>query len=244
MPTEIFGIQFNNEIPAEAFADVGFTLVGKWPYWLKDVLQGLPEQLTQAVVEYYFPTLFPKLLNLFFPVDGTNPPQQFWDIWAEGLPMDNKEYSNKLFPAKYTELWFSLDDATKVSSELKNYYQKQGLTALDTYMVQVNAAPASNFWLNPSQGQTAAVRFSFAWFANNDGDPKDYFRPFWENETLQKLNFRCHWGKYLPEAASSAGVDYLKKQYPKWEDFKQLRSKMDPNNIFLTSYWASHLGIS
>ena len=59
---------------------------------------------------------------------------------------------------------------------------------------------------------------------------------FWE--LLKKYDYRLHWGKSL-----SGDVAYLKERYPRWDDFMQLREKMDPHQIFVTDYWRKHLGI-
>jgi hypothetical protein len=76
-----------------------------------------------------------------------------------------------------------------------------------------------------------------------DNQTSDEFMPTEFTELFIDIHFRFHWGKYLSAPDSSTGVEYRKKQCPKWDDFLTLRKKMDPHDIFLTSYLAAHLGI-
>jgi hypothetical protein len=51
--------------------------------------------------------------------------------------------------------------------------------------------------------------------------------------------YRFHWGKYLADDSAS----YLKRLYPKWDDFMRLRAELDPDQVFVSAYWRKHLGI-
>jgi D-arabinono-1,4-lactone oxidase len=82
------------------------------------------------------------------------------------------------------------------------------------------------------------------WYINNEDDPAikgGYYTQFWELLRENDIPFRLHWGKYLPEYDYKGWVDYFKSQYPKWDDFLNLREARDPKNIFLTKYWKRHL---
>jgi hypothetical protein len=75
------------------------------------------------------------------------------------------------------------------------------------------------------------------WFGMNRGVPdRDFYPPLWEK--LKPFGFRAHWGKYLP-----GDVAYLKRQYPRWDDFMKVRARHDPQQVFVTDYWRKHLGI-
>jgi len=50
-------------------------------------------------------------------------------------------------------------------------------------------------------------------------------------ETFLKHGGKPHWGKRFKVKNKELG-----KLYNKWEDFKQLRQKMDPTNKFLNGY--------
>ena len=123
--------------------------------------------------------------------------------------------------------------------DLKAFYGEDPSNA-GTFSCEIYAAQSNNFWLSPSYS-TDVIRIDVFWFGNNIGNPADYFSKFWER--LAKFNFRPHWGKYLPDAKSTLGVEYLKSLYPKWQDWKDLRHSMDPGEIFVNDYWRDHLGI-
>ena len=75
------------------------------------------------------------------------------------------------------------------------------------------------------------------WFAKQEGQPeRDYFPQFWT--LLDRFEPRYHWGKHLPEAPAA-----LRQRYPRWDDFLNLRARLDPKGVFLTPYWRARLGI-
>ncbi len=88
-----------------------------------------------------------------------------------------------------------------------------------------------------------SIRVNIKLFRNSAREPRNFFAQFWDLFAENNLPFRLHWSFDLPDPASRAGVNYLKNQYPKWNDFMQLRKEMDPNDLFLTDYWKSQLGI-
>jgi hypothetical protein len=76
-----------------------------------------------------------------------------------------------------------------------------------------------------------------------EADRERFFEQFWELMRKKNINFRVHWGKHLPKADSPAGADYLRLQYPMWRKFMEVRREMDPDGIFLNTYWKEHLGL-
>ena len=51
--------------------------------------------------------------------------------------------------------------------------------------------------------------------------------------TLRKYNGRPHWGKNSMPYFLDLGT----KQYPMWEQFEDMRNKMDPNDLFISPFW-------
>ncbi|NIV14171.1 MAG: FAD-binding protein [Aliifodinibius sp.] len=198
------------------FAGLHFSSIEDWHERTND--PELQSRITQAI-------------NTFVE-DGT---QEFWDTWWHGLPMDI-ELDDKLLPTEFTELWVSIDKTEEVMNTLLTHYQTNGLSATGPYALEIYAAKQSRFWMSPSYGGDR-LRINIFWFKNFKGNPDEiYFPQFWD--LLKNFGYRFHWGKYMPK-----NPDYLRKQYPKWDEFMKIRKEMDPDQIFLTDYWRERLGI-
>ena len=86
-----------------------------------------------------------------------------------------------------------------------------------------------------------SLRIDLFWFARNHGDPtRGWFVQFWR--LLQPFGYRLHWGKYLP-IDPDLGAAHLRLTHPAMGRFLALRKEMDPDGVFLTSYWRTALGI-
>jgi len=157
--------------------------------------------------------------------------------------MDKVEFSNNLFDLVYTEIWVPANMAATMVNTMQDFYQQNGYSATGFYTVEILAAKQSNFWLSPAYGGDA-VRFNIMFFRRSAEPAQIYFSQFWALLKEKNINFRLHWGKNLPPPDSTTGPAYLESQYPKWNDFKTLRQQMDPNNIFLNTYWKIQLDIS
>lgn len=215
-----------------------------------------------SLIEREIPKIFPKLLDLFIPLDSDKPgvekgePQSFRDYGWQGLPMDNQA-DDELLPTEFTEIWVPLSRTQQAMQLLRSYfteptddresYRRTGLYAWELY-----AAMPTPLWMNASHSsgddewRDGVFRIDPYWFAANPGDPSETFWPqFWELLRDNDIPFRLHWGKYQPAASPGerGWVDYFKARYPRWDDFLALRAQRDPNNIFLTDYWRDRFGL-
>ena len=215
-----------------------YTLLDDWPVWLEKLFGVGPRTRKdiEAFAERIAPNILKFILKVFEPI---NQPQTFKDIWWNGLPMDN-EASDTWFPVWFTELWISIDQTEAVMKDLNVFFESSKNAG--NFSTEIYAAGSNLFWMSPAY-KMDVIRIDIYWFANDeDGTPEEYYIPFW-NE-LEKYNFRPHWAKFLPAPDSNQGVAYLSKRYPKWQQWRDLRVKMDPNNIFLTEYWDKKLKIT
>jgi FAD/FMN-containing dehydrogenase len=228
-----------DQLPIEAAFSAGFKLIATWPDWLVSILGPEKAALAEPIIEQIFPYVYPLLTDISFPCNtAANPPQQFWDAWLGSLPMDEFENSNNLFDLAYTEMWIPIEKTEATINAMENLYNTAGYSATGFYDTVILAAKSSNFWLSPGYNQ-ASVRINMMWFNKNIGDPVAFFQQFWSLMDSQNIPFRPHWAKSLP----AMGAAYMTAKYPKWGQWQALRAKMDPNNIFLTDYWSSQLGI-
>lgn len=214
-----------------------------------------------SILETSMPVVFPLIVNEAIQLDNGQP-QRFHDYAWSGLPMDNAA-DDQLLPTGFTEIWLPLGLTQQVMALLRQYfnppndpdlgkaYARTGFYAWEFY-----AARASKFWLSPAYSdgtdvwKDGAFRIDPYWFEGNAGDPaKDFYPQLWEllrDTKSPQIPFRLHWGKYQPvENEDLPGwVDFFKAQYPKWQDFMDLRNKRDPKGMFLNDYWRQHLGIT
>jgi hypothetical protein len=191
------------------------------------------------IVKALTPTIARFAINAFTPINAADP-TLFWDSWRRGLPMDNQS-SDTLMPTEFTELWIPIERTQEVMIALRDHYRDNGLAAAGTYACEIYAAKRSPYFMSPAY-ERDMIRIDVFWFEKNREDAATKFYPqFWS--LLARFGFRPHWGKTLPALDSNTGVDYLREQYPAWQTFMELRSQLDPAQVFLSEYWRSHLGI-
>jgi D-arabinono-1,4-lactone oxidase len=118
-----------------------------------------------------------------------------------------------------------------------------GFKTTGYYAIELYAGRRNKSWLSPSFREDM-LRVDVFWYIRNEGDPASengFFRQFWDLLRNSDIPLRLHWGKFLPEYDFEDWAAYLKSQYPRWDEFMNLRMQRDPNNIFLTDYWRRHL---
>ncbi len=188
--------------------------------------------IVRAVGRWTLP-LFPLVVKFFLP----DPPKRFHARWDLNLPMDT-HVDDFFLPTEFTELWFPIEHTAEVMKRLLELYRDPDVAG--TYACELYATKASTPWLSPAY-ERDVFRVDVFWFRGNEGDPViDYFPKFWD--ALGDLEFRAHWGKYLPRAGSTVGRA-MATRYPRWNDFLRVRQECDPDEVFLSRYWRRHLGL-
>lgn len=166
-------------------------------------------------------------------------PKPFRDAWWRLIPMDD-ELDERFFPSIYTELWFPAQAQSELLSRLRTHFAAAGFSASGGYTFEIYPAKNSPLWMSPGYGRDS-IRLNICWMEGTPGDPRRTFFPqFWS--LLADLDYRLHWGKHLfAEPAKTSAL--LRASYPRSEDFLELRSRMDPDDVFLSPYWREHLGL-
>ena len=188
--------------------------------------------------------LFPAVVEVMQPFTRRRKSEVFTDYYWRSLPMDNNADDESL-GTEFTEIFVSLDRTAEVMQLLKNHFDNGGYDATGFYAQELYAGYTSEFWLSPNYRQYT-FRLDPFWYIDNDGDPSardGFFAQFWELLKQHDIPFRLHWGKYLPNYDHAEWAAYYRSQYPRWDDFMELRRERDPKDIFLTEYWRLHLGL-
>ncbi|MEJ3749746.1 D-arabinono-1,4-lactone oxidase [Actinomycetes bacterium KLBMP 9797] len=98
--------------------------------------------------------------------------------------------------------------------------------------VEVRFTAADDIWLSHGYGRDSA----YIAIHQFDGAPYEpYFRAF--EEVAQALGGRPHWGKLHYRDAES-----LRAAYPRFDDFRAVRDKLDPHRVFANPYLDRVLG--
>lgn len=204
--------------------------------WRTGLAEALTPQLVESLEWLGAERLEAAMLRAFTPI---TPPRKFRDAWHRALPMDD-EMSDELLPTSFTELWIPLEHTGEVMRRLRRLYAEVPCAA-GHFATELYAGASSSFWLAPGNAGPT-VRINPFWYDGFPGDPRAsvFARLF---ETFDDLGYRLHWGKALPLDAQ-ASARQLAQRYPRWNDFHAVRRALDPDGVFLTSYWRAHLGLS
>lgn len=225
-PYKQFTTFLGSTLPAQLMGGGFFYAIRHWNS------RGVLGAITRAVLK----VVLAPFIKLFVRLDGKQGPQRFWDAWWRTLPMDNAA-SDRLLPTRFTEVWIPIERTAEVMNRLRDHFHSGGLAATGTYACEIYATRRSRFWLSPAYGRDV-VKVDMFWYGHNKGDPSQTFYPqFWK--LLADFDYRFHWGKYLADDSAS----YLRRLYPKWDDFMRVRAELDPDQVFVSAYWRKHLGI-
>lgn len=173
--------------------------------------------------------------------------QEYCDVWYKTLPNDDQAHFDHLISLSFSELWFPREKLNEVMKKIEMLVAENP-EAAGNFVVEIYVAKASPFLLSSAEGHEV-FRVDLCWYNHNKfGDANRYFGFFWE-KLLNLPGARLHWGKYLPNIGEKYGEfvfkpELLQKNYPKLPEWLSIRKKMDPKNIFVTSYWDQYLGIS
>ena len=147
-----------------------------------------------------------------------------------------------------------LSDEVTVESSWKNYASERnvrfnemeyhlprefGLTALREirsaleshhhevfFPIEVRYVKADDIWLSPFYQRDCCSIAVHRYFAE---DYRPYFKTV--EPILRKYHGRPHWGKL-----NTLQREDLRKLYPRWDDFAQVRAELDPQGRFLNRY--------
>lgn len=243
--------------PAVTLGDSWVRVAGVLDNMLNSLVSGtlsskLFDPLAQLLA-WAVPHVIDDILAAFVSLGPNDKPvvQKFQDLWYLGLPMDNG-MDDLLMPTYFTELWIPFTEAggevDKTIAAMRKLFDADGTAqgcykATGPFCIEIYATKAEpRFSLSPASGSKNVLRIDVFWFGYNAGDPVSEFYPqFWS--ALEGLDYRLHWGKFLPRPDQLAPSKLLAR-YPRWEEWKRARAAHDPYNIFLTQYWRDHLGLN
>lgn len=101
-----------------------------------------------------------------------------------------------------------------------------------SFPVEVRSAAADDVWLSTAYGRDTGYIAVHRYHREN---PEDYFRAV--EEIMMAHDGRPHWGKLHYRDA-----DGLRALYPRFDEFRAVRDRLDPDRVFANAYLATVLG--
>jgi L-gulonolactone oxidase len=140
------------------------------------------------------------------------------------------DHSHRIFASpravKFQEMEYSIprEHFAKVMGEIEGCINHHRFRV--NFPLECRFVKGDDIWLSPCYGRDSAS-ISVHMFK---GMPYEvYFRAI--EALFRRYEGRPHWGKmHTLDAAALAGL------YPRWEDFRRVRTALDPRGIFLNDY--------
>ncbi|MDN5896477.1 MAG: FAD-linked oxidoreductase, partial [Nocardioides sp.] len=101
-----------------------------------------------------------------------------------------------------------------------------------SFPVEVRNTPADDITLGTSTGRESVY---LAFHVNQRTDHTAYFAGV--EKIMKELGGRPHWGKMHTRTAAD-----LEPAYPRWQEFLDLRERLDPNRVFTNAHLRRILG--
>ena len=144
------------------------------------------------------------LLSILNPLDEV--PRRFNDHWWRVLPNDDLAAIATWVRVQFTEIWIDLADADAVFAALRELFSNDPV-ACGSFGIEVYAAKRSPFWMSMAYGHDV-IRVDPYWLEyNGHGTLEDFFGRIWQVLLSRFPSARLHWGKHLPAAGTTFGVE-------------------------------------
>ena len=133
---------------------------------------------------------------------------------------------------RFTEMEYGVPRAAlpEAFTELRRIVERLPFPVV--FPVEVRFAAADDIWLSHGYGRDSAY-IAIHQYIGMPYEP--YFRAF--DEVATALGGRPHWGKLHWRTAAD-----LRPAYPRFDDFRAVRDRLDPDRVFANAYTAQVLG--
>jgi len=133
---------------------------------------------------------------------------------------------------RFTEMEYAIpaDRAVEAFGEVRRAIDREGWRV--SFPVEVRFAAADDLWLSTAHGRPTAY---IAVHRALGEDPEPYFRAV--ESIMRGHGGRPHWGKMHWRTAGD-----LAPVYPRFDDFRALRDRLDPAGVFLNPHLRGVLG--
>ena len=159
-------------------------------------------------------------------------------IIAKAISREEKiNYSHKVYASvrdvRFKEMEYNIpaEHFVTVMRELKALMEREEVPIF--FPIECRWVKADDIWLSPAYGRDSAY---IALHVFEGTEHTAYFRA--AEALFMRYGGRPHWGKMHTRTAAN-----LAEAYPRWQDFLDLRAKLDPQGLFLTPYLRRLFGL-
>ncbi len=145
-------------------------------------------------------------------------------------PIDEVNYSHLIYTTprlvRFQEMEYSIpaEHFPAVMAEIRERINQKRYKV--NFPIECRFVKGDDIWLSTAYGRDSAYIAAHMY----RGMPyKEYFAGL--EEIYTRYDGRPHWGKLHTRDAA-----YLAAHYPHWEDFRRVRSQLDPQGVFLNAY--------
>lgn len=199
--------------------------------WTWLITMGIGFYMLQAAlwVALFLPVLIPLINKLWYKVIYT-------PVKSKTDRSDRVFNFNCLFKQHVDEWAIPVELLPQALAALKSLLDTGGYKV--HFPVEVRFVAGDDIWLSPAYGRPTAfigiiMYKPFGW----EVDYKEYFRKY--EEIMAAYGGRPHWAKDF----HYRGDNDFARVYPRWNDWKRLREKVDPDGVFLNPWARRTLGL-
>lgn len=197
--------------------------------WQKVRIQGM--QIPRVAPDYFGATLASDHLHPIREISAENCTEQMGlpGPWHERLPHFKMDFT----PSSGTELQSEFFVPRENAVEAINAIYRMGEEIFPHLLIsEIRSIAADRLWLSPAYGRDS-IAIHFTW--KQDWPNVKKLLPKIENE-LKPFQVRPHWAKLFTLPA-----EYLKVQYERMDEFKDLIREFDPKGKFQNSFLKEYL---
>ncbi|GAB5593902.1 D-arabinono-1 [Umbelopsis nana] len=196
------------------------------PNWLKYTFLGFHVYQFALNIARYRPSMIPSLTRFFYDNVHSSPSEVVDDSY--------KVFNfDCLFPQYVNEWAIPLEKAPEALRRIDQFIQSSELKV--HFPVEVRFVDADDVWMSPSYARKTCYIGVIMYRPYGKPVPyKKYWRAY--EDIMRSLGGRPHWAKAHGQTKSD-----LERSYPKFQDFLQVREKLDPKGIFINNYIERHI---
>jgi len=130
---------------------------------------------------------------------------------------------------QYVNEWaLPIEKASMAIKSLRKMIEKRNLKV--HFPIEIRFVKGDDIWMSPAfGGDMCFIGIIMYRPFGKDPDYHEYFDEY--QKLMESLGGRPHWAKIHTWTETQ-----ISQSYPKWEDFKNLRAKLDPNKVFWNAY--------